>query len=147
MADNQAHWLTEEFLASAGQGQALPDGSVHIKLKDGSHWAVAAEVATPRSYGFRDDLGPVGKWMAEQNQNHVHGHEDWKIPDSEVGRAIYDARNEGQLKDMFASVRGLWLAKHDNIHALVQWFDFGNQDITNLRGNDHSVCAVRELKI
>jgi hypothetical protein len=139
-------WLTKEFIASAQQGQKLPDSSVYIKLKDGSHWAVAANVATPRSYGWGDDLGAVGQWMAEQNQSNVHGHADWQMPNSQVGRAIYDARNKGELKAMFASVRGLWLAGRSNISARVQWFDDGYQ-LNGDRGLDHSVCAVRRLDI
>ena len=46
------------------------------------------------------------------------------------------------MRLLFASVRGLWLAEHNNNNAKVQWFDDGNQNNNN-RNNDHSVCAVR----
>lgn len=138
--------LTQEFLASAKQGQVLPDGSVHIKLEDGSHWAVATNVATSREYGWGNNLGPVGKWMAEKNQYRVHGHEDWQMPNRAVGKALYDARNEGELKALFASVRGLWLAEHNDDLAIVQWFDDGHENFYH-RYYNHSVCAVRRLDI
>lgn len=139
-------WLTSEFLASAQQGQKLPDGSVHIKLEDGSHWAVAANVAKPKDYGWDSNLGLVGQWMAEQNQSSAHGHADWQMPNSQVGKAIYDARNEGELKGMFDSVRGLWLAEHIHSTAKVQWFGNGIQYYYG-RLHPHSVCAVRKLDI
>ena len=140
-------WPTKEFIASAQQGQKLPDNSVHIQLKDGSHWAVAANVATPRSYGCGSDLGPVGQWMAEQNQSSMHGHADWQMPNSTIGRTLYDLRQQGELKSMFASVRGLWLAEHGSNYARVQGFDDGCQDDILIRLNVLSVCAVRRLDI
>jgi hypothetical protein len=139
-------WLTREFLEAAQQGQKLPDGSVHIQLDDGTHWAVAADVATPREYGWGSDLGAVGKWMAEKNESNAHGHKNWQMPNSPIGRKLYDLREEGELKAMFSSVRGLWLAELYDLFARVQWFDVGSQ-FDYYRNYSHSVCAVRRLEI
>jgi hypothetical protein len=137
-------WLTREFLASAKQGQKLPDDSVHIQLNDGSHWAIAVDVATPRDYGWELDLGAVGQWIAGKNASKAHGHANWKMPNRAIGKKLYDLREQEGLKVMFASVRGLWLAEISNSHAGVQRFDTGSQT-RPYRHSRNSVCAVRRL--
>lgn len=143
----EAPRLTSKFFALMQQGQRLPDGSLYIKLDDGSRWAVAAEVAQLR-YGYGDDLGPVGEWIKEKNRKRTHGHADWQMPDSAVGRAIYDQRGAGELRNLFASVRALWLKEHDYRDAEVLFFVSGGQLINyNRDSSGHSVCAVRRLDI
>ncbi len=140
-------WLTKKFIAGCKTGDELPDGTVYVRDRKGCHWAMAAEVASPRGYGRGKDLGPVGEFIEELNTKKAHGHSDWKTPDSNAGYALYDGQHEGKLKELFASVRGLWLAEPSDNYASVQWFGFCVQTLDGYRYDSNSVCAVRRLDI
>jgi hypothetical protein len=80
------------------------------------------------------------------NENKAHGHTDWEMPGKDVSYKIYTSFKEGKLKDLFASVEYIWLAKPDTREALTQ--RFWNGDISKESRNlAYHVCAVRRLDV
>lgn len=122
-------------------GTLLPDGTIYLGQNEaGDHIAVM-----PKNHTSYLSWDAAMEWAKNLT---AHGHGDWRLPELDECKLIYQSQDLGKLKGTFdksgsypASI--LWSARrYDSGHAYFQWLDDGFQ-YYDYRARELSVRAVR----